>query len=217
MSKTEKVSHRKVQKIMSIGKILSITIFILWAMVLGPHPSEAFLAPRHAVVLPRYKPLSAASNVVVRPAASELSRTHRERGLDALRLSAADVIHSPSIMTSADIMIPGDDESMAFSDSINLFDGPILIIFGVFGAIIAALVVIKLLGEQMDSAIEQVLVDFERTMKESYPQRWQNDIRPVLESLEGEERQQKLVKIMEDMQTDDPNFMSRVQEKMKKP
>jgi len=109
-----------------------------------------------------------------------------------------------------------DEESMAFTDEINFLDGPILTMLGIFGVVVVGLVVFKALAGQMDSAIEQVLVDFEATMKQSYPQRWQNDIRPQLDGLAGEARQQKLVQLMEEIQTTDPEFMGRVQQKMRK-
>lgn len=108
-----------------------------------------------------------------------------------------------------------DGEASAFTDSINYLDGTISTMLGVFGVVLVVLIGFKALTDQMDSAIEQVLVDFETTMKRQYPQRWQSDIRPALEGLQGEERQQKLVQIMEDLERNDPTFMSRVQGKMK--
>ncbi len=108
-----------------------------------------------------------------------------------------------------------DDEVSAFTDQIDYLDGPVRTMLGVFGVVVVALIGFKLLTDQMDSAIQQVLVDFERTMQTSYPQRWQNDLRPALEGLEGDERQQRLMRLMEDLQRKDPEFMSRVQQKMK--
>jgi hypothetical protein len=108
-----------------------------------------------------------------------------------------------------------DDEASAFTDQIDYLDGFIQTLLGVFGLVMLALVGIKVVTDQMDNAIEQVLVDFETTMQKSYPQRWQNDFRPVLESLDGTEREQKLLKLMEELQSKDPEFMNRVQQKMK--
>lgn len=108
-----------------------------------------------------------------------------------------------------------DDEASAFTDQIDYLDGSIRTLLGVFGLVMLALVGIKVVTDQMDNAIEQVLVDFETTMQKSYPQRWQNDFRPVLENLDGAEREQKLLKLMEELQSKDPEFMNRVQEKMK--
>ena len=108
-----------------------------------------------------------------------------------------------------------DDEASAFTDQIDYMDGSIRTLLGGFGLVMLALVGFKLLTDQMDSAIEQVLVDFESTMQNSYPQRWQNDFRPLLENLTGDERDQKLLKLMEELQSKDPEFMNRVQQKMK--
>ena len=65
----------------------------------------------------------------------------------------------------------------------------------------------------MDSAIEKVLVDFEEVMRESYPTRWV-DISEQLDGLDSDERQAKLIQIMEDLQKKDPEFMERVNKKM---
>jgi hypothetical protein len=110
----------------------------------------------------------------------------------------------------------GDGIDEAFTDSIQYLDNTIVTLLGVFGLVMMILIGIKVVADQTDAAIEQVLVDFEQTMKESYPQRWQTEIRPELEGLQGTDRQQRLVQVMETMEQKDPEFMSRVQAKMKR-
>lgn len=112
--------------------------------------------------------------------------------------------------TTSDIPI-----DQAFQDSVDLFDlsGPLGGILLATVAAIAILVLLKALTGQMDAAIEKVLVDFESTLKENYPQRWRV-VEAELEKVSPEERPAKLVSIMEKMQEEEPEFMSQVKEKM---
>jgi hypothetical protein len=108
-----------------------------------------------------------------------------------------------------------DDVGMdqAFNDSIVSFDGPVRNMVIGFGVIVLILAGLKVLTGQMDDAIQNVLVEFEATMKRSYPQRWQV-ITEELIGLEGDERDVKLLNLMETLQEKDPDFMARVKEKM---
>jgi hypothetical protein len=101
----------------------------------------------------------------------------------------------------------------AFSDSIVTFDDSVRNMIIVFTVFVALLTGIKLLTGQMDQAIEQVLIEFESTMKRFYPQRWQV-LAESLEGLEGDAREVKLLSIMDELQSSDPEFMARVKEKM---
>jgi hypothetical protein len=65
----------------------------------------------------------------------------------------------------------------------------------------------------MDAAIEKVLVDYEATLKRFFPQRWEL-IAEQLVGLEGDERDIKLLALVEDLQEKEPAFMARVKEKM---
>jgi hypothetical protein len=193
----------KSASIASTGVILAVSSFFL--------PADAFVAPGPAMFS-----VSTQRQVSGRFHSSNLLDTplypHASTTLDLAQSPLLSPLKDLPFLIADGI----DGEAAAFSDQINYFDGPIVTLLGVFGVAVAALVGFKLLTGQMDSAIEQVLVDFEATMKEAYPQRWQSDIRPRLEGLEGESRQQTLVQIMEEIQNNDPTFMSRVQEKMKK-
>lgn len=108
-----------------------------------------------------------------------------------------------------------DETTTAFSDSIDYMDGTIQLMLGAFGVVIVVLAGLKFLSDQMDSAISQVLVDFESTMKVYFAQQWQDEILPQLAGLEGDARQAKLVQIMETMEQNNPSLMERVQAKMK--
>lgn len=67
----------------------------------------------------------------------------------------------------------------------------------------------------MDAAIENVLVDFERTLKTKYASRWVS-IENKLEGLVEPERAQVLFQIMEDLQEREPDFMVQVNRDMNK-
>ena len=109
------------------------------------------------------------------------------------------------------------DEQEAFTDSIQYMDSTIATMVGVFGVVMIGLIGYKVLFiDPTDNAIQQVIVDFERTMMQNYPQKWNTDIRPQLTGLEPGtmERQEKLIQIMESMERTDPEFMKRVQTKI---
>jgi hypothetical protein len=103
----------------------------------------------------------------------------------------------------------------AFSDSIVTFDGTIQTMVIVFGVVVLVLAGMKAYAGQMDAAIEEVLVDFEATLKRSYPQRWQ-DMEEQLTGLGGDERDIELLRIMEELQQKEPAFMTQLTKKMGK-
>lgn len=113
------------------------------------------------------------------------------------------------------VLLSDISEEAAFSDSIDYFDGTIGTLLAVFGVAILVLSLLKFVADGTDSAIEEVLVDFEQTMKQSFPNQWQK-LQAPLETLEGVERQQKVMEIMEGLQEDDPTLMEQVNKKMQK-
>ncbi len=113
-----------------------------------------------------------------------------------------------SVLTADDIVT-----DQAFSDSIVTFDGPIRNMAIGFAVVVLLLVGLKALTDQMDAAIEKVLVDYEATLKRFFPQRWEL-IAEKLVGLEGDERDVKLLALVEELQEKDPAFMARVKEKM---
>mmetsp|Transcript_15638 Transcript_15638/g.26151 ORF Transcript_15638/g.26151 Transcript_15638/m.26151 type:complete len:192 (-) Transcript_15638:158-733(-) len=135
-------------------------------------------------------------------------------------LSFEDMVRSTSLLLAedSDVAVIIDTSSAntvdAFSDSIVTFDGPIKIMVAAFGVVMIVLVGLKVLADKMDNAINQVLLDFESTLKRFYPQRWEK-MAAELEELSGDQRDVKLLTMMEQLQDDEPEFMLKVEEKMK--
>ena len=63
------------------------------------------------------------------------------------------------------------------------------------------------------SAIEGVLGDFERTLKQNHPAKWIS-IEKQLLALTEETRAQKLFQIMQELEQTEPQFMKQVQQQM---
>lgn len=123
---------------------------------------------------------------------------------------------SSSLLTLQSSNVNNNDIAFedAFTDQIDPFgDSTVQLIFIGFGIVIILSIIAKLLLNQMDDAIEKVLIDFERVMKVKYPSRWVS-IDKKLEGLGEVERSQKLFEIMEGLQQSEPDFMKRVNEDM---
>ena len=75
------------------------------------------------------------------------------------------------------------------------------------------LVGLKATMTQMDEAIEKVLVEYESTMTRFFPQQWKT-IADKLDGFEGDERNVKLLALIEDLFSKDPDLMSRVKQKL---
>ncbi len=105
----------------------------------------------------------------------------------------------------------------AFNDNINFFnDSTIQLLFAGFSILVLLAIIAKSLFNQMDNAIQKVLVDFETVMqKEKYKQKWM-DIQTELDGLDELERSVKLFEIMEQLQRDEPQFMEKVNNDMMK-
>ena len=102
----------------------------------------------------------------------------------------------------------------AFSDNVDVFgDSTIQLIFIGFGVLVTLALVAKFFLNQMDSAIEKVLVDFETTMRNKYASRWVS-IEAKLDGLDEPERSQKLFQLMENLQQTEPFFMDEVNKEM---
>lgn len=97
----------------------------------------------------------------------------------------------------------------AFTDEIVLFDDTIKIILFSFTAFVVLALVAKFFLNQMDSAIEKVLIEFESTLKTKYASRWVS-IEAQLKGLNEPERSQKLFVIMEEMQKKEPEFYAKL-------
>ena len=101
----------------------------------------------------------------------------------------------------------------AFKDDIVLFDSTIQLLAIGFGILVLLAVGAKSLLNSMDAAIENVLEDFETTLKAKYPSRW-TSIETKLDGLQEPERSQTLFQIMEQLQETEPTFMEQVNRDM---
>ncbi len=120
-------------------------------------------------------------------------------------------IQSTTSLILADKNIPLED---SFSDEIDfLGDSTVQLLFVGFGVVVVLAILAKFFLNQMDAAIEKVLVDFESTMKRKYESRWVS-IEAKLEGLGEPERSQKLFEIMEGLQQTEPMFMEKVNRDM---
>ena len=117
--------------------------------------------------------------------------------------------HSVVVSVADDIPLEA-----AFQDSISFADSTIQTMGIAFGVAVLLLVGLKAASNQMDKAIQQVLIDFEATCKRYHPQRW-SEIEQELQGLVGDERDVNLLKIMERIQEKEPEFMAKLKEKMK--
>lgn len=97
----------------------------------------------------------------------------------------------------------------AFTDEIVFFDDSIKVLLFSFTAFVVLALVAKFFLNQMDSAIEKVLNEFESTMKTKYASRWVS-MEAKLKGLKEPERSQRLFEIMEELQKLEPEFYAKV-------
>ena len=127
--------------------------------------------------------------------------------------------------STASLLLSNDDEQAAvallddpaaftaFTDQVDFLDGPIKLMLGIFAAVIVVLAALSVVSQKVDQAIVQTIQDFEVTCKTYFPTTWQT-IDAQLDGLRGEERDVKLLQIMEDLQAKEPETMIRIREKM---
>jgi hypothetical protein len=124
----------------------------------------------------------------------------------------------PSLLTAEDI--PGDVQLEnipdAFVDQVDLLNDPLIRnIVAVFGIAVLVLAGVNVILAKMDSAIDNVLGDFEKTMRASYPSRWYElEEEAGLKGLDQIARSVKVIAIMERLQNEDPEFMAELNQKM---
>jgi hypothetical protein len=117
----------------------------------------------------------------------------------------------PSFLTAEDI--PDDIQLERIPFDVN--DPMLRNIVGVFGIVILVLIVINALTSKMDSAIENVLIDFEKAMRAFYPSRWYKlEEEAGLKDLDRIERSVKLIAIMDRLNKEESEFMAKLNEKM---
>ena len=136
--------------------------------------------------------------------------------LSPLTLQDVDVSSLLSTSTTAPTQIilaaNNDDISLedAFQDSISFTDGPVGVLLAAFGVFVVLAVGFKAVMAEMDGAIEKVLEDFESSLKRYYPKRWNKIEEEYLVGLSGDERGIKLLQVMEQLQRDEPEFMTKL-------
>jgi hypothetical protein len=190
---------------------LASSVVLLVAVMMQ---QQAFVATVEAFVTP-----ASASFVSMHRLGSDCGAVHVHHSPQPLQAFPL----LPSFLTADATMItPGDvvaDVAIipdAFVDQVDLVNDPLIQkLVGIFGIVLLLLVGVNALLSQMDSAIENVLVDFERTMRANYPRRWYElEEEEGLEGLDQIQRSVKLIAVMERLQTDDPAFMAKVNDKM---
>lgn len=140
--------------------------------------------------------------------------------LPALTTLSTTLSSSLSSFTSSSIIIQTTNNENdiafedAFTDQINFFDDSIIqLILVSFSIVISLSFIFKFFLNQMDNAIEKVLIDFENTMKKNYASRWVS-IEAKIDGLNETERSQMLFEIMEKLQKEEPYFMEQVNQDM---
>ena len=98
----------------------------------------------------------------------------------------------------------------AFQDTISFTDGPVGVLVAAFAVFVILAVGLKTVMSEMDSAIEKVLEEFETSLKRYYPKRWETIEETSLAGLSGDERDIKLLKVMEELQREEPEFMTKL-------
>jgi hypothetical protein len=117
----------------------------------------------------------------------------------------------PSFLTAEDF--PDDIQLERIPFDVN--DPMLRNIVAVFGIVILVLVAANALTSRMDSAIENVLVDFEKAMRAFYPSRWYKlEEEAGLKDLDRIERSVKLIAIMDRLEREESEFMAKLNEKM---
>ena len=170
----------------------------------------------HAFVLP--------VGVVKTAAVSTTTRMMLPAYIDATTtmMVASWWITTTTTASTASLLLSNDDEQAAvallddpaaFTDQVDFLDGPIKLMLGIFAAVIVALAALSVVSQKVDQAIVQTIQDFEVTCKTYFPTTWQT-IDAQLDGLRGEERDVKLLQIMEDLQAKEPETMIRIREKM---
>jgi hypothetical protein len=170
--------------------------------------SDAFFGPRH---------FQSAGNMNSQSARLASSRIYPMSGFSLRQMGFLDKgvggVGATMVMASESSSDAFGLED-AFTDSINYTDGPVRTILIAGVVFVAALVALKALSSRVDAAIAEVLVDFEKTMKLYYPSRWERLEETQLQNLTGDERDLKLLEVMEQIQVNEPTFMLEVKEKM---
>jgi hypothetical protein len=187
----------------------SVVLIVLFTTIQQAFVVDAFVTPR-----------SSAHHVNVMPSSPFCASAQRLKSecravspLQAYQHISSVAIPSflPSLLTAEDI--PDDTQLENIPFDVN--DPMLRNIVAVFGIVVLVLVAVNALTAKMDSAIENVLVDFEKAMRAFYPSRWYElEEEAGLKDLDRIERSVKLIAIMDRLEKDESEFMAKLSEKM---
>jgi hypothetical protein len=186
--------------------VASVVLIVLFATIQQAFVVDAFVTPRSSAprvkhVMPSYPFCASAQRLKSEcRAVSPLQAYHH--------VSSAAL---PSFLTAEDI--PDDIQLEPIPFDVN--DPMLRNIVAVFGIVVLVLVAANALTSKMDSAIENVLVDFEKAMRAFYPSRWYElEEEAGLKDLDRIERSVKLIAIMDRLEKEESEFMAKLNEKM---
>jgi hypothetical protein len=190
--------------------VASVVLIVLFATIQQAFVVDAFVTPRlsaHHVkhVMPSSPFCASAQRLKSKcQAVSPLQAYH---DLSPVALPS----FLPSLLTAEDI--PDDIQLEHIPFDVN--DPMLRNIVAVFGIVVLVLVVANALTSKMDSAIENVLVDFEKAMRAFYPSRWYElEEEAGLKDLDRIERSVKLIAIMDRLEKEESEFMAKLNKKM---
>ena len=151
---------------------------------------------------------------------TSLSALPSPLSLDALVPSS---ILFPSIMTAYEGDVPEYQANQAFQDEVSLSDltsDPVLqIAFAAAAVAIVLLFAAKAIVTQLDEAVQQTALDFDRVMKLKYQKKWskfmndeddEDDEDGITNEESEADRIQRIVEEMERLTNEEPQFMERV-------
>jgi hypothetical protein len=185
----------------------SVVLIVLFATIQQAFVVDAFVTPprslaHHVVNVMPSSPFSASAQRLK-------SECRAVSPLQAYQHVSSVAIPSflPSFLTAEDI--PDDTQLERIPFDVN---DPILRnIVAVFGIVILVLVAVNALTAKMDSAIENVLVDFEKGMRAYYPDSWDElEEEAGLKDLDRIERSVKLIAIMDRLEKEESEFMAKL-------
>lgn len=181
------------------------------------HRLTALIATSAVLLLLAATACKAFAAPTLRVSQSMLSSSSTRSSLHALTPSFHDVDISSALSSATQssmalIAAGADDIGLedAFQDSISFTDGPVGVLVASFAVFVVLAVGFKAVMSEMDGAIEKVLQDFEASLKRYYPKRWESIEENSLAGLSGDERDIKLLKVMEELQRDEPEFMTKL-------
>jgi hypothetical protein len=186
----------------------SVVLIVIFATIQQAFVVDAFVTPR-----------SLAHHVVNVMPSSPFCASAQRLNSECWAVSPLQAFHDvssvaipsslPSFLTAEDI--PDDTQLEHIPSAFDVNDPILRNIVAVFGIVILVLVAFNALTAKMDSAIEEVLVDFEKGMRDFYPSEWYElEEEAGLKDLDQMERSVKLIAIMDRLQKEEAEFMAKL-------